>query len=72
MITEILSKKLYQMKLSLQRRREWPIDDTLGIDPFEQTAWRQFLDSLYSCLPVRTDALPQLSNTPDADPSVQC
>ncbi|MBC7368800.1 MAG: hypothetical protein H7343_18650 [Undibacterium sp.] len=65
MINEILSKKLHQMKLSLQQRNQWPIDDTLGIDPFEADVWRSFLNSNHSWVLVQTGALPKLSAAPD-------
>ena len=65
MIVETLNKKLDQMKLGLQQRNQWPIGATPGIDPFADNVWGQFLDSPHSWVPVLTDALPELSITPD-------
>ena len=55
------------MKLSLQQRNQWPIADTLGIDPFAENVWGRLLNSPHSWVPVLTDALPELSNTPDEE-----
>ncbi len=65
MIVEILTKRLSLMKQSLRDRGQWPVDDSLGIDPSQKHVWEEFHCSPHSWVPVRTNTLPRLGDDPD-------